>query len=61
MSKSINPDIDKILSASNYDEDTKEMVRQLLNIELLYVNRSNYDATTEILKLVDDMAIEDSV
>lgn len=53
MSKTINPDIDRILSESNYDDATKEFMRQLLNLELLYVNRSNYDVTAEILRLVD--------
>ena len=55
MSKTINPDIDRILSESNYDDATKEFMRQLLNLELLYVNRSNYDVTAEILRLVDDI------
>lgn len=60
MSKTINPDIDRILSESKYDDATKELVRQLLNLELLYVNRSNYDANSEILRLVDDIGIEES-
>ena len=60
MSKTINPDIDRILSDSNYDDETKELVRQLLNLELLYVNRSNYDATNEVLRLVDDIQPEDN-
>jgi len=58
MSKTINPNIDRILSESSYDDATKELVRQLLNLELLYVNRSNYDVTNEILRLVDDVDTE---
>ena len=58
MAKTINPDIDKILSASNYDEETRELVRQLLNLELMYVNLSNYDVTNEILRLVDDIDVK---
>lgn len=54
MSKTINPDIDRILSSSGYDDETKELVRQLLNLELLYVNKSNYDITNEIIRLVED-------
>ena len=54
MSKTINPDIDRILSEGNYDEVTKELVRQLLNLELQYVNRSNYDATAEMLRMIED-------
>lgn len=60
MSKTINPDIDRILSESSYDDATKELVRQLLNLELLYVNRSNYNATAEILRLVDNVGTEES-
>lgn len=60
MSKMINPDIDRILSESNYDDATKELVRQLLNLELFYVNRSNYEATSEILHLVDNICTEES-
>lgn len=59
MSKTINPDIDRILSESNYDDATKEHVRQLLNLELLYVNRNNYDVTNEILRLLDDVTAEE--
>jgi len=53
MSKQINPDINKLLEESGYDESTKELVRQLLKVELAYINRSNYDATQDILRLLD--------
>lgn len=53
MSKQINPDINRLLEESGYDESTKELVKQLLNVELAYINRSNYDATQDILKLLD--------
>jgi|GEM_PF-4568279 hypothetical protein len=55
MSKQINPDINKLLDESGYDESTKKLVRQLLKVELVYINRSNYDATQDILKLIDHL------
>lgn len=58
MSKTINPDIDRILSESSYDDTTKQLVNQLLNLELLYVNRSSYDVTNEVLRLVEEVGIE---
>lgn len=55
MSNKINPDIDKLLNDSGYDDATKDLVRQLITLEIAYANRSNYDATQDILKLIDSV------